>query len=118
MSTATRDKVLKTAAQQAEAIGVSVWEIKAMRKAALGQADTPFCGKSSTYTDLMKWRRRHPEFVPSQVYPKRLQAPQAQQRPAQDPAPASAGKSRAPSPMRGPRSASPVAPALPRERAA
>lgn len=58
---ASGEKILRTRDEQAEALGVSVIEITAMRNAGKKWGDLiplrPF------RDDLVKWRRRHPEFV-------------------------------------------------------
>lgn len=60
-------KFCNTYAAAAEATGLSVWTLKAMKLAARGQPDSPFIGRLIEVERLKIWLRRHPEFVPSQT---------------------------------------------------
>ena len=95
-------KFLTSAAAQGEAIGLSRWTIHAMRKASRGQPDSPFRGRLTTAQWLMEWINRHPEFVASHQYPRKL----APERMTLSPRPVAVDKYDAPSGRRARRTPS------------
>jgi len=63
MSDLRANLILSTVAQCAEATGLSVWCIAAIKRASRGQPDCPWCSRFTTATRIRKWVFDHPEFV-------------------------------------------------------
>ena len=61
----TADSRLLNSKQLAQAMGVSGWVIKGIKRAAQGSKDTPFIGRYSTLRRIGEWMNRNPTFVAS-----------------------------------------------------
>jgi hypothetical protein len=87
----------------AKATGLSMWCISAIRKAGRMTGDSPFTGRITSLRAISAWLKRHPEFVPSKIYPSGKKAPKQRPQGHHD---QGAGKSHVPLHLRGRRSAS------------